>query len=183
MHDATTPLDLRRCAALDKRLVEAVRGIRVLDTVAWPAAVERHFLDDLHHGRETLPRFEYHAPDFSAQRAELEAIASQADPAHPLGAYLRRSAKSWQTAARMLEAVGTDGITAPSIELYGRPGDPLPGGTQTNLDAARWFLEIAEELGNGALPEAEYCIPAEVLRDEVQAEVDACFGAGTVRVE
>lgn len=183
MNDAAPNAALRRCAALDKRLVEAVRGIRVLDTVAWPAAVERRFLDDLHHGRETLPRFEYQAPDFSAQRAELHAIASEADASHPLGAYLRRSAASWQTAACMLEAVGTDGVTAPSIELYGRPGDALPGGTQTNLDAARWFLDIAEELGNGALPEAEYCIPAEVLRDEVQAEVDACFGVATVHVE
>jgi len=173
----------KRYAGLDKRLVRAVRDIRVLDMVAWPAAVERRFLDDLHHGRETLPHFEYHAPDFSAQRAELAAIAVAADASHPLGAYLQRSAASWQTAARMLEAIGTDGVTAPSIELYGKPGDALPGGTQTNLDAARWFLEIAEELGNGALPEAEYCIPAEVLRDEVQAEVDACFGAATVRVE
>jgi uncharacterized protein (TIGR02421 family) len=174
----------RGCAALDKRLVEAVRGIRVLDTVAWPAAVERRFLDDLHRGRETLPRVEYHAPDFSAQRAELDSIVSAADASHPLGAYLRRSAASWQSAARMLESVGTDRVTAPSVELYGRPGDALPGGTQTNLDAARWFLDIAEEMGHGeALPEAEYCIPAEVLRDEVQAEVDACFGAGTVRVE
>jgi hypothetical protein len=175
---------LKQYAELDKRLVKAVRDIRVLDTVAWPAVVERRFLEDLHHGRETLPRFEYHAPDFSAQRAELAAIAATADVAHPLGAYLQRSAASWQTAARMLEAIGTGGVTAPSIELYGKPGDALPGGGQTNLDAARWFLEIAEELGNGeALPEAEYCIPAEVLRDEVQAEVDACFGAGTVHVE
>ena len=51
------PALARDCAALDKRLVEAVRGIRVLDTVAWPAAVERRFLDELHQGRETLPRF------------------------------------------------------------------------------------------------------------------------------
>jgi uncharacterized protein (TIGR02421 family) len=182
--DAAAPRALRRCAALDKRLVEAVRGIRVLDTVAWPASVERRFLGDLQHGRETLPRVEYHAPDFSAQRAELDAIIAKADAAHPLGAYLRRSAASWQTAARMLEAIGSNGVTAPSVELYGRPGDALPGGGQTNLDAARWFLEIAEEMAHGeALPEAEYCIPAEVLRDEVQAEVDACFGAGTVRVE
>jgi uncharacterized protein (TIGR02421 family) len=174
----------RDCAALDRRLVEAVRGIRVLDTVAWPAAVERTFLDELHHGRETLPHFEYRTPDFSAQRAELAAIAAAADAQHPLGAYLARSAASWQTAACMLEAVGTAGVVAPSVELYGRPGDALPGGGQTNLDAAKYFLEIARELGDGeALPEAEYCIPAEVLRGEVQAEVDACFGAGKVRVE
>lgn len=174
----------QRCAALDKRLVEAVRDIRVLDTVAWPAAVERKFLDELHEGRETLPCFAYRTPDFSSQRAELAAIAAAADAHRPLGAFLARSAASWQTAARMLEAVGTNGVVAPSIELYGRPGDVLPGGGQTNLDAARWFLEIARELGDGeALPEADYCIPAEVLRDEVQAEVDACFGAGKVRVE
>ncbi|HVU81262.1 MAG TPA: tyrosine/phenylalanine carboxypeptidase domain-containing protein, partial [Rhodanobacteraceae bacterium] len=110
--DAAAPRALRRCAALDKRLVEAVRGIRVLDTVAWPAAVERRFLDDLHHGRETLPCIDYRVPDFSAQRAELDAIASKADASHPLGAYLQRSAVSWQTAARMLEAVGTGGVTA-----------------------------------------------------------------------
>jgi len=175
---------LERFAELDKRLVKAVRPIRVLDMVAWPAAVEQRFLADLQRGRETLPRFEYQPPDFFVQRADLVEIAAAADVSHPLGAYLARSAGSWHIAARMLEAVGTAGVVAPSIELYGKPGDPLPGGGQTNLDAARWFLEIANELGNGeALTEAEYCIPAEVLRDDVQAEVDACFGPGTVRVE
>ncbi len=181
---STAATAVHACAALDRRLVEAVRGIRVLDTVAWPVAVERRFLETLEAGHETLPRFEYRVPDFSAPRAELAAIAAAADASHPLGAYLARSAASWQTAARMLEAVGTPGVTVPSIELYGRPGDALPGGGQTNLDAANYFLEIADELGDGrALPEAEYCIQADVLRDEVQAEVDACFGSGKVRVE
>jgi uncharacterized protein (TIGR02421 family) len=182
-HAATAPAQ-RHCAALDKRLVDAVRRIRVLDTVAWPVAVERQFLEQLQRGHEALPHFDYAAPDFSAERTELSAIANEADTAHPLGAYLARSAASWQTAACMLEAVGTAGVTAPSIELYGKPGDALPGGTQTNFDAARYFFAIAEKLGAGeALSEADYCIPAEVLRDEVQAEVDTCFGAGAVRVE
>jgi uncharacterized protein (TIGR02421 family) len=39
-------------------------------------------------------------------------------------------------------------------------------------------------LGNGeALPETDYCIPAKVLREDVQAEVDTWFGVGKVRVE
>ncbi|HET7161362.1 MAG TPA: flavohemoglobin expression-modulating QEGLA motif protein, partial [Rhodanobacteraceae bacterium] len=84
MNDAPG-LALQRFGKLDKRLVEAVHPIRVLGTVAWPVAVERRFLEDLKRGRETLPRIDYRAPDFSAQRAELEAIASKADASHPLG--------------------------------------------------------------------------------------------------
>ncbi|HEX5960110.1 MAG TPA: flavohemoglobin expression-modulating QEGLA motif protein [Rhodanobacteraceae bacterium] len=175
---------VQRCAELDRRLVEAVRGIRVLSAVAWPAAYERRFLADLKRGREALPEVDYVVPDLAGARVELAAIVAAADGSHPLGAYLARSAASWLTAARMLDAIGTAGVTAPSIELYGRPGDALPGGGQTNLDAARWFLAIARELGDGeALPEAEYCIPPEVLREEVQAEVDAFFGADRIKVE
>lgn len=181
---AALPVAWRHAAELDRRLVAAVRGIRVLDAVAWPAAAERRVLDDLQRGRETLPRIAYAAPDLSAQRAELAAIAAAADASQPLGAYLARSAASWQTAARMLEAVGTAGVTAPAIELYGKPGDALPGGGQSNLDAARFFLAIAEELGAGqALPATRCDIPAETLRADVQAAVDAAFGAGAVRVE
>jgi uncharacterized protein (TIGR02421 family) len=180
----TLPTPLERFAALDRRLVEAVRTIRVLHTVAWPAADERGYPAAPAAGHEALPRIEYHAPDLSAARSELIAIAAAADAAHPLGAYLARAAGSWHIAARMLEAIGTAGVTAPSIELYGKPGDTLPGGGQTNLDAARYFLDSAHELGDGqALPIPACALTADALAADVQASVDAFFGAGAVRVE
>ena len=184
MRDTAAPsADLERYAALDKRLLEAVRGINVLGAVAWPASYEKAFLAELEHDRESLPRVDYQPPDLVAPRAELAALAREADAAHPLGAYIRRSAQSWLIAARMLEAIGSADVTAPSIELYGKPDDALPGSAQTNLDAARYFLEIAEQLGDGlAADESEYCIPAATLRDEVQREVDAFFGRGVVEV-
>ncbi|HEY3521664.1 MAG TPA: flavohemoglobin expression-modulating QEGLA motif protein [Rhodanobacteraceae bacterium] len=176
--------DLAHLTALDKRLVEAVRGIHVLGTVAWPASAERKFLEHASHGRETLPKIGYARPDFSVQRAELERIADAADSAHPIGAYLQRSARSWSVAAAMLEAIGTPAFSARSIQLYGKPDDALPGGSQTNLDAAKYFLSIAEKIGNGLGADAdERTIPAIRLRDEVQQEVDAFFGAGVVKVE
>ena len=178
------PSDLARCAALDKRLVEAVRGIHVLGMVAWPASAERKFLESIARGREALPKIEYAQPDFSAQRAELEKIARAADAAHPLGAYLQRSARSWSIAAAMLESIGTPAFTACSIELYGKPDDALPGGSQTNLDAAKYFLSIAEKIGDGLGADADTrTIPAIQLREEVQREVDAFFGASVVKVE
>ncbi|MBS0433061.1 MAG: DUF1704 domain-containing protein [Proteobacteria bacterium] len=178
------PPGCSRYAALDKRLIEAVRGVHVLGAVAWPASAERRFLENLARGREVLPKIEYARRDLSAQRAELEAIAAAADPAHPLGDYIVRSARSWAVAASMLEAIGSRAVTALSIELYGRPGDPLPGSSRTNLDAAKYFLQIAEELGDGlAADEIDYCLSAQTMRDDIQCEVDAFFGAGIVKVE
>lgn len=176
--------DLAQYAALDRRMLEAVRGINILGAVSWPASCEREFLDALSRGNEQMPRTQYAPQDFSAQRAELEAIVDAADASNPLGDYIRRSAHSWSIAAMMLEAIGSAAFTAASIELYGKPSDALPGSTQTNLDAARYFLQIAEELGDGlANDESDYCIPAQTLRDEVQREVDAFFGDGIVKVE
>lgn len=177
--------DLAHYAALDARLLEAVRGINVLAAVSWPASRERKFLDALASGREAMPRIEYARRDFSAQRAELDQIVRAADSSHPLGDYLQRSAHSWRVAAQMLEALGTPQVCAHSIELYGKPDDPLPGSTQANRDAAHYFLGIAEKLGDGLAADVDddQTIPASRLRDEVQAEVDAFFGAGVVKVE
>lgn len=182
---AAPAADLAHFAALDTRLLEAVRGIRVLAAVSWPASREREFLDALASGRETVPAIEYPKRDFSAQRAELDAIANEADGAHPLGEYLQHSARSWQIAAQMLEALGSARVSAHSVALYGRPQDALPGGGQTNLDAARYFLSIAEKLGDGLAADTDddEIVPARVLRKDLQGEVDAFFGAGVVKVE
>ncbi|HET9835306.1 MAG TPA: flavohemoglobin expression-modulating QEGLA motif protein, partial [Rhodanobacteraceae bacterium] len=100
MNEAAAPAaEFAHYAALDRRLLEAVRGIRVLSAVSWPASQERKFLDALANGRETMPEIEYAKCDFSAECAELEAIAKQCDAAHPLGDYLQRSAGSWRIAA------------------------------------------------------------------------------------
>ncbi|HET6911974.1 MAG TPA: flavohemoglobin expression-modulating QEGLA motif protein [Rhodanobacteraceae bacterium] len=182
---AAPAADLARFAALDDRLLEAVRGIRVLSAVSWPASKERKFVDALAHGRRVMPKIEYARRDLSAQRAELDAIAREADVAHPLGDYLKRSACSWSVAAQMLESLGTPQVTAHSIALYGKPDGALPGGSQSNLDAARYFLSIAEKLGDGLAADTDddEVIPAHELREEVQREVDGFFGAGVVKVE
>src|SRR6185437_6447680 len=52
-----------------------------------------------------------------------------------------------------------------------------------NLDAAKYFLQIAEELGDGlAADEIDYCLSADTMREELQREVDAFFGDDIVKV-
>ena len=171
-------------AELDRRLVAATRGIRLLDSVSWPAAIELDFIAAWKTGNATLPNISYPAVDFSATREELAAIVGAADAQHPLGDYIRRTAESWRVATDLLDAMGTPDITTHSAKLYGRPDDRVPGATLTNLDAAHHFIAIADEYNSGAvLDEVENEIPAETLQVELQQKLDVFFGVDVVKVE
>jgi uncharacterized protein (TIGR02421 family) len=187
MPDGIVAPELKRYAALDQRLLAAVRGIHILSTVAWPASLEGRMIEAYGKGRFALPDVSYARPDLSAARAELAAIetaAAEGAEIDPLGDYLRRTAESWRIAAEMLESVGTAGVTAPSIALYGRPDDIIPGSRRSNLDAARYFVELSDELGADLLAD-DSCVnvPADVLRGDLAATLDEFFGAGTINVE
>ena len=176
--------ELKHYAALDRRLVAAVRRIRILPTVAWPPALERAFLATGEGAALRLPEVHYTAPDLARERTELEAIEGEADAAHPLGDYLRSTAASWQTAAAMLEAVGTPAVGAHSMTLYGRPDDAIPGSALSNLDAARHFVAVADELGaTRADDDGETTLSAKTLRAELVPALDAFFGPGRIAVE
>jgi len=176
--------ELQRYADLDQRLLAAVRGIRILPTVAWPASLEDRMIEAYTKGNYTLPDVSYQRPDLTEARAALAAIEREADDGDPLGDYLKRTAESWRIAAEMLEAVGTAGVTEPSIALYGRPGDSIPGSSRSNLDAANYFVELADELG-ADLEDDDISanISAEVLSADLSRTLDAFFGAGIISVE
>jgi uncharacterized protein (TIGR02421 family) len=181
---ADSPASLERIAELDRRLVAAVKGIKLLAALSWPASAQEAFLAGWHAKNPQLPVVAYAKSDSSRTREELEAIFLAADAAHPLGDYLRRSAQSWRIATELLDAAGTKDVTEHSIDLFGRPHDRLPGGTVSTLDAARHFIELADELGGElAAHEADYCIPADLLQQELQQRLDAFFGKEIVRVE
>lgn len=171
-------------AELDRQLVEATRGVHLLSAVSWPAAAEQEFLGRWRAGTPALPRVTYPRADFAATRRALDAIIANADPAHPVGDYIQRSAQSWHIATQLLEAAGTPALTGYSLQLYGGPADRAPGASFSNLEAAHHFIEIADEVAVGSLREdAVEDIPAAALRDELCARLDAFFGAGVVQVE
>ena len=127
-------------AALDARLVAAVRGIRLLSLASWPASTQAPFLDSVARGAPRLPQVDYPRHDFSAARRELEAIAAAADPAHPLGRYVRDSAASWDLAARLLEALGTQEVDALSAQLIA--SDAHADFQQVDILREGWLLSF-----------------------------------------
>ncbi|MGJ4730560.1 flavohemoglobin expression-modulating QEGLA motif protein [Luteimonas sp. SDU101] len=176
--------DIAHHAALDARMVKAARGIRVLTLASWPATAQQAFLSDLARGQPRPPQVDYPRHDFGEARRELQAVADAADPAHPLGRYLVDSARQWDVAARLLEALGTAGAGALSVALYGHPDDPLPGGGPSTRSAARHFIDIADELDRELLaPEEQVTISATALQLQLQNALDAFFEGRVVSVE
>ena len=146
--------DIAHHAALDARMVEAVRDIRLLTLTSWPASEQARFLDDLARGQPKLPAHAYPRHDFGEARRTLATVVAEADEDHPLGAYVIESARSWDIAAQLLEVLGTPAVATHSIALYGHPEAPIPGGPSTR-EAARHFIEIADELDRELLTPAE----------------------------
>ncbi len=180
--DETATLD--HIAKLDQRLVNAVKGIKLLSAVSWPAAVQQDFIARWHRKDARLPEVHYPRYEFSEVRAELDSIAAAADPLHPLGDYLHRTIESYRIATRLLECLGTDAVTEHSVRLFGKPGDRLPGGELSNTDAALHFIQLANELDRELTQhEAEYVLPAEVLQVELQEQISRFFVHHKVRVD
>ena len=178
------PVHIARHAALDARLVKAVRGIRLLSLASWPAAVQVEFLERWRRGQARLPEVAYPTLDFADARAELAAIAAAADPQHPLGLYLRESATSWDRAACLLEALGSARACAESMVVFGRPDDPLPGDGPTTREAARHFIQIAGELDHELLaPEEQVPVSATALALQLQSDLDDFFDRRVILVE
>ncbi len=185
--NATTPgahpPEIAHHAALDLRMLRAVRGMKLLAMVSWPMDVQQAFLAQWARGDASLPEVAYPAHDFSDARRELDAIIAAADPQHPLGRYLQESALSWSIAAELLESLGTSAVTTHSVRLFGRPDEPLPGNGPTTREAARHFIDIADELDRELLaPSEQVAISATALQLQLQSDLDDFFNQRVIDV-
>jgi len=175
---------VQRHIALDARLCEAVKSVRLLTAVAWPSRTRDEFIAGWHRGQPSLPSVVYPKRDYSAVHEELRSIHDAADPQHPLGEYLRRTVLSYQVACDLLMSLGQSEVSLHSERLFGRPGDRLPGSELSNLDAARHFIALAEDVDTGVPNlDADYVLSAEIMQRELQHELDHFFVHHKIRVE
>ena len=183
-HTAADRAAIDKHAELDKRLTAAVRPIRLLDAVSWPAPLQERFLADWRVGKIWMPEPEYVRQVWTQVRAELDAIDAALDNNHPLGRYLHRTSESWRVATFLLDAIGTPEVTTHSTRLFGKPGGRLPGDGPTNLEAAQHFINLADELDQELrLYEPAFVLSAEQVQLELQQQIDQFMGPGQVSVE
>lgn len=168
--------NLEKIAALDKALVEAAKEIKVLSHLAWPVHLLDPFLQHWRAGAPKLPEYKPQRANFLKSKEALRTIIDKVDHAHPVEQYIAKTAESFLTAAVMLENCGEPKFTSLSAELYGKPTELVAGNDLTNLDAAEHFItSIGELMGAYSVPEADYCVLASHVAEEVRKAVDPVF--------
>ena len=170
---------------IDDQIVDAAKNIKILSRLSWPAEKMTHFLDGWHKGNPTLPEVDYATADDLMEpikqlsRAE-KTLRSLDDP---IATYLRNTAQSYLTLCELLQSVGTSKITDLSRSLYGSPTNKLADGRVTNLDAARHFLDQSAQYHKAShLHDHEYCVSAEVVKQDIEARLTDVFAKDTVKV-
>jgi uncharacterized protein (TIGR02421 family) len=167
---------LQRVKELDERLGTLADPIKVLSALSWPHGVEEEFLTSFRAGTPELPKVTLTPKDHSREIDALEALQAECDREHPLDNLVYKTARSYESAARMLGAIGTPDFSRYSIELYGKPDDPYKNQDFTALDAADYFLERTDDLvGGHVVPPTVASIPAEEFALRLKKAVDEFF--------
>ena len=167
--------ELQAIQDADRALVRVARDLKVLSAIAWPPQMAEAFLTGWRAGQPTLPEPPPVTLQFDDRLPELERLARPVSD-HPMAHFVARTAHSYELAARMIGKAGTADFTALSIELYGRPDDPVTPGGLTNLAAADNLVNATDELGRaGLIDERDYCLLPSYVRDEIQRRFDAFF--------
>ncbi len=176
------PETLQEIAAADARLVDAAKDVKVLSHLAWPARLADEFLARWQAGDPRLPEVPRPRFQFDHNIAELRAVMDECDVDEPIGRYLLRTARSYVTAARMVERIGTPEFTDRSIELYGAPRDRIGPNEVTNLEAAELFLALTDDFPVVGEQPDDVCLRPEYVAEQLRERIAPVFASHPITV-
>lgn len=121
---------------LSKRLVEAQRNIRILDSIKWDDSIKQDFfrnkaeklpaIDKAYYDNKPLP-FDAHEKQ-EEFRCILRDAQNQLGQYSPVARLIKRQCEEYSRAAQMLAMRGTPGFCELAMELYGSPNDAFYSG-------------------------------------------------------
>lgn len=164
--------DVKKYAALDARLVEICKKVKILSQLAWPAGVDEVFLANWKAKKPKNPESVARRVDLKEEIVALETLVNECDLSHPIGNYIGETAQSYVLASNLLMSQGTKRFTECSATLYGRPTDGIESTGLTHLDAAKKFIDITKSSMEAyQVSDADDCLTAEeaaaVLKDRL----------------
>lgn len=168
---------------LDEAVVHTSKKIKVLNALAWPPDAEEKFLKSWYRKKPELPTVNLNIPNVTSNIQSLEEIAQQCDQQHPVEKFIADTALSYAHAGRMLRSIGTPDFTRYATIIYGRPDMVYKLQGISSVDAAKFFLEVTDNLlGNHHIQPTELDIQASDFAEWLKVEVDEFFEHDTVEV-
>ena len=165
-----------RLILINKKVFELSSQVKILGPLGWPQSAEDTFLQGWKQGKVVFPEIRYKKTDYSEVISELEKILPEISGGTPAERITRRAAVSGIQAARMVSSVGTEAFTGYSTEIYGKPGDLMPGTSVTNIHAAKHFVEIANKFTALAKDSTyEVCFSSQVMKKHLEKNIVECF--------
>jgi len=159
------------------------RQVRVLGSLSWDDHTVHDFLESHRNGNPILPEPRPVASELSAVRAGLDELQRGLDTADPMGAFVAKTARSYERAAAMLDAAGKPEFARLSSELYHHPRDRVVGTELTHVELARQILALTDELRSSiAGEESLVCLTAEAVRDALAARINNVFPEGSLSI-
>ncbi|SMF82248.1 tyrosine/phenylalanine carboxypeptidase domain-containing protein [Pseudobacteriovorax antillogorgiicola] len=158
---------------INEQAVSLIQKVDLLASLTWPKQLEIDFLENWRTGNPKIPKPEYQAmsQDMTDIRDHLEKLLSRLPSDDPLSQVTEETIGSYIDAISLIEQRGTARFGDLSIEVYGRPGDKIPGTQVTNLDAAERFRRVADSFKHPFVEEPEECLPARVVAEELERGV------------
>ncbi|MCA9713159.1 MAG: DUF1704 domain-containing protein [Myxococcales bacterium] len=159
------------------------KKISVLGALSWGPTAADEFLSAWRGGNPALPRPPEVRPLKPGTLETLRDVERRCDRGSPRGRFVIATAASYRRVGEMLAVPGTKTFYQLSRETYGGANERLAGTKDTQLSAADMLLASTADLTEATREdEYEFCLTAEHVREQLQARVDAFFGAGVVQV-
>jgi uncharacterized protein (TIGR02421 family) len=177
------PEDPTRLAELDRALVDAAKGIKVLSALSWPESAATEFLESVQKRRPKLPAPLAATPISDDIFDRLRVIMERCDRADPLQRFIHDTAYSYRKIAELISSVGSPNAHAISREVYGGPEAKVPGASFTHLEAADRLLEATAALTAATREEAaDYCITSTDAITTLKARIAEVFKKDAIDV-
>ncbi len=182
LHGFIDRREFKTLRALDAELVHICKDIKILTALSWPQSVSEEFLSRWEKGQPKLPKVARPQADKEIVQL-LKNYIKKVPGTHPWAVFLRKTADSYLSAARMLEQAGKAGFLKHSLEIYGGSDDVIGEEGETLLQLAQRCLAFTDAYSEATLSkEEDLCILPKFVQQEMQAAVDKVFVNHKVKV-
>ncbi|TAL62552.1 MAG: DUF1704 domain-containing protein, partial [Legionella sp.] len=139
---------------LSKRIVEAQRKIRILDSIKWDDSIRQDFFKNKGNKLPSVDKAYYDSRPlpFDVHEKQEEFRIILRDAQNQLGQYatltrlIRRQCEEYSRAAQMLSHRGTPGFSELAMELYGSPDDVFYAGGPRMSEMGTLLFDVLTDL-------------------------------------